>query len=54
MSASSFYQKAQPNPSGRLDGMEHTVKGEIRLPAIPLPAFARCDEPAARRSMHHR
>lgn len=54
MSGSSFYRKAQPNSSGRLDGMEHTVKGEIRLPANSLPAFARCDEPIARRSMHHR
>lgn len=53
MSVSSFYQKAQPNLSGRFDGMEHTAKGEIRRPANSLPVFARCDEPAERRLMHH-
>jgi hypothetical protein len=54
MSASSFYRKAQPNLSGWLDGMEHTAKGEIRLPATQLPAFARCDDPAEQRLMHYR
>ena len=53
MSGSSFYRKAQPNPSGRLDGMEHTAKGEIRLPANSLPVFACCDESAERRLMHN-
>lgn len=53
MSGSSFYRKAQPNPSGRLDGMEHTVKGEICRPANSLPAFARCDESAERRPMRN-
>lgn len=53
MSGSSFYRKAQPNLSGRFDGMEHAAKGELRLPANSLPAFARCDEPAERRSMHN-
>ncbi len=54
MSASSFSRKAQPNLSGRFDGMEHTVKGEICRPANSLPAFARCDDPAEQRLMHHR
>jgi|694.fasta_scaffold29704_9 hypothetical protein len=54
MSASSFYRKAQPNLSGRLDGMEHTAKGEICRPVTPLPAFACCDELAERRLMHYR
>lgn len=54
MSGRSVYRKAQPNLSGRLDGMEHTAKGEICLPATPLPAFARCDEPAEQRLMQHR